>query len=191
MKYISKTKMNSMLRRNVARLTIHSDEILQVEQMYNLKIIQRIGSGVFGTAFLTECNRVVKFTRNTFEFEIAEKMCGNEYKNLVNIYYTNKVNQWFVIVEEYLSDRRTEKFTFLRAKHLVGIQQNDWINFRETTQKIQPETLKFIRDIRQAMIEAQELGLPDLDLSIHNIGFRDDTYVCFDVMERIQSKETI
>lgn len=72
-------------------------EAFLLQQKFNCvfpqyKIVEMLGHGNFGTAFLTESNNVIKFTLDQGEVSTCKALSGRRNLNLCNIMAVNKSN---------------------------------------------------------------------------------------------------
>lgn len=141
-----------------------------------------LGNGMWGDAYLTNDNTVIKLTTHEDEAEIAVRLKGEDITNVVRIYEVIPLKNCWAIHQEFLNTSGIEDI-WNEAQHDL---QDNGLYFGDDEDdiktEISDESRKFISDIGWAIENLVRYGVQALDLSPDNIGKRGNDYVVFDVM---------
>jgi hypothetical protein len=160
------------------------------------KVIDVLGEGNHGTAYLTESDKVLKITDDPSEVINSNKLLGKENKNLIKTYAVEifKDNLYGILQERLSTGVAKNNFEMLMEfadnDYCFGIET--LLDDNEVDEKEIPEKLiQLYKDIKSHYKELIDNSLCSTDLTEDNIGQRDNgDYVVFDISnEEITNQE--
>lgn len=156
-----------------------------------------LGSGQFGDAYAVEDNRVLKITHSAKEYEIAKKLIGHKYTNIVDYYAAEKVGSDYYILMEELDQPGSIEDLFSEAESVLpdGILYADMFDRRDYEDDeyreenglpyVSEETMDFIDELCDVVSDYRKLGIAVGDIHAGNLGrSQDGTLKAFDIFDR-------
>ncbi len=147
-------------------------EASYIEEKFNL--VRRLGSGMWGIAYLTIDDNVFKLTLDMDEFEAAQEIMSVKYGPFAKIYETGEIkdNVWYIIKEKVIPLTDEEQYLFMNCVDL----------YHENSEIESPYIDKsFAQKVEDFIIDVENYAFADT-MNPNNIGW--DTYgnlVAFDV----------
>jgi len=135
-----------------------------------------LGSGEFGTAYLTADNRVIKVTTSDNEYRLSKELVGKSknFEGFAEIYLAEVVDGNYIIIMEYLEqDSDDENLWYEMISMLdeegLPIQYIDHLDWEEID-GVSQELDDFCNAISNIATDYRRLGVEASDISIDNIG---------------------
>lgn len=159
----------------------------------DLKELTYLGSGDFGTAYLTDKNTVVKITKDKTEYDIAIKLKGHNLQNVVSIYDADKIGtDMFIHMELLITDGIEDLYS--KMQHIIEDELNlslgevlyhdaDYEGAAEELNINIPEYVStLLQNINYGLYELSKFGLTTVDIRSENIGKkRNGNFALFDL----------
>lgn len=164
-------------------MKIREKQAIALANKLGMRMESKIGSGQNGTAFETECGRVIKITKDVGEFCHADNLRGKEFEHFANVYETFVFpDGHFGIVMEKLEicDELSHQFSVLRE-----MSESLGVDYLELELEEHPdyEVLQdLIDDIALIYSEDHKHKLLSSDLHEDNVGLKScGTVAVFDM----------
>jgi hypothetical protein len=103
-----------------------------------LRLVEHLGKGTYGRAFLTNNNTVIKLTMQAAEYEAARALKGRNVPNIAHVFDTAALgsrNGWayfFLLELEHLRPI-TQSLTEKLPKHMIDEMVQGCVNYRSIT----------------------------------------------------------
>jgi hypothetical protein len=168
------------------------EEGIIIPNEYENEILDTLGKGSFGTAYLLKNGHVLKVTSDGSEVVTALQMVGKTYKHLANIYKVSNSNieNKKLIEMEYID---VPKVTIIVSKFIKKVAElypdvdynepdelypvlGDISRFYEEVNDL--EMVKFVKDLKKVIIELAGIDGVLLDLNNGNIGYKKNGNMC-------------
>jgi hypothetical protein len=161
-------------------------EIIELAKTSNYKLLDFIGKGNSGSAYHTECGKVIKLTRNRSEFDNSLKIKGQKNKNIIHIFDAFEYKKGsYAIVSELLD---TEKYQSHIDTLFDYIENTLFYSINSSIAQIEPseinlpkEYIDIFKEVVTGICRLEEQGIYCYDVSECNIGSRGDEIVLFDL----------
>lgn len=96
----------------------HTQQIIyKVANELGYNLVKKIGAGQYGTAYLTNDNKIFKVSYSKTEANAADKLIGINCEYLCNYYNVYETNEFWIIVMEKLD---TENVNKEKLKNSIG-----------------------------------------------------------------------
>lgn len=177
----------------------------------NRKIVEFLGSGAHGNAYLTNDNKVIKITTDKSEYDESRKLLNKNTVHLAKVYdcyvveskklkreLPNLRGMWVILLEYVESNRNEHEFLFNQlldafeedlglnlmdelSSYQVGINSTDDMIDYLNHLNISEDAADYYGQIISMIIEMEEYGITSIDYGPNNFGFRGNTLVFFDL----------
>lgn len=151
-------------------------------------VIEELGNGGYGKAYLIDGGRVVKITTSKNEAEVSNKLIGKDYEHVSTVYSVHRLkykgihkdNSLYCIVLQYLPPLPFVLTKAIRTPIFDavynGTSRNRLIELTDgsASQKIFVGLYDMVKQLRS-------LGI-DADVHAGNVGMKGDKYAAYDVM---------
>jgi hypothetical protein len=171
------------------------------ENHINPEELSFLGSGEFGTAYLTHDNRVLKQTSSKTEFGIAQKMEKINIpvlRSFAKIYKTEIINDsklhanMFIIMEHLKESGKIENLWYemdeLLQNQGLSVQYLNHLDIDELEEQgyeISEELQKFMDDLDGIIRAYRYFGIEASDIQPDNLGYSNDgTLKAFDIDDK-------
>ena len=155
-------------------------------------ITSELGSGNFGTAFLTDKGLVVKVTRDSNETIATKTIMDKANGQFTPKYY--KLDKWgnsaYVIVMDRvtpisLSDSESNMLNIFRDRVLDALENgNDPTAMKPMLKKLgNPKLEKILGGVIDCMVGLNSIGIRNADVQEDNLGLINGRVVMFDIVD--------
>lgn len=150
----------------------------------NYKLLDLIRKGNSGSAYHTECGKVIKLTKDKSEFENSLKVMGKKHPNIVYIFDVFEYKEgYYAIVSELLDIEKYKKVTYELFEHI-----EEFHNISSDIKYIDPSEidlssnhLDIFKQVVSGIHKLESLGVYCYDVAESNVGFRGEEIVLFDL----------
>tara|TARA_R110000823_G_scaffold27044_1_gene78843 strand:- start:112 stop:762 length:651 start_codon:yes stop_codon:yes gene_type:complete len=195
------TKISELLRFRPSEDVSYGRQIAdELAEHLCLEVVECLGEGLQGQAFLMNSGQVLKITNDESEYFVCTSLINKSVKHIYKIYstYRLRVNggDLFGILEERLDtsevefleefERVTDFFNFCR-KFINGnthYSPSDFSELRSEADSIicsYPRYIFFVNQFIEMTIASLSVGVTSSDMHANNIGRKGDHLVLFDL----------
>jgi len=174
-------------------------EFLKKNPKYGKSIIENLGSGYNGSAYLTDKKFVVKITKDKAEYNTTKKIVKKANgKYTPKYYYLKEVGDIYIIVMDYveLVDLTSEEnflMNSFRDKIIDFVKSGQ--NTKEIKKNLEKISNKKIKKIFFGLVDIVDglikIGIDNVDIQENNLGFIGNKLVAFDVVDNNELNESV
>lgn len=161
------------------------------------KIEEYVGGGIFGEAFLTLDDKVIKITTSKEEASTAYNLIGKKIPHIADYYYVHKIKNgkrelYGILMESlfhdddlsYLFYEMKNVLNMLEADDVEDIDLDDLDKLIESGIDIDDEVIAFIEEYKEIKRVIRNNGINNTDYSPYNMGYKKNGQLAiFDMMD--------
>ena len=176
----------------------HKEIALKLQDILNIEIGDKLGSGTMGTVFSTKCDRALKITNDLGEIEDYNKIQGVRTNNFPYIYKASHVKYkgrlYGICLREKI-DIKTDGIGDI-LDEIIENNTNDWLRIKEDDDlfravrydglneddfdNISFDAKMFLIALNELIAEVEKYGIETDDFTFNNISYEDGTITWFD-----------